>query len=296
MNRTTKSAYLDQDDGFSPYTTTPTQWAATYNIPSLRIRHPLNTTNIQGNNKSVQQDFLIAPYQYGMAIEYNGVVECWVGEWSIHKGVKYYDTEGQGNGWGAVLWVGDDVDRGGIRATARNNTLSGGNVAYGELAVEKFHNGGSNGDLRLRLPSIQNQFHFVYGEKGSTNIVAKISDKGFFLPVVSSSAVITIAEKGQIYFDSTAAEFKGYDGNEWVSLSNRIITDSRVLSSDGTSTFYQIPHGLGTIPSYFNVIATSAAAGEINYVTADDTYLKIFYRSAPAAGTNNLSWNWQIKK
>lgn len=291
-----KSTYIEEDNKKSAYTTTPVTWATGKKLPVFRLRHPLKTSSAATSiNTSTAKDFMILPYEYGMAIEYNGVVECWVGEWSIHRGNLYSDVEGRNNGWGGVLWVGDDRDAGGVRATARNNLSLGGNVNYGELSVERFA-GASNGDFRLRLPSTDDQFQFVYGGRGSTNIVAKVTDKGFFIPKVSSSAAILTPEKGQVYFDSTSAEFKGYNGTGWVSLSNNLITGSTVMASNGASIFYQIPHGLGLTPTYFNVIATSAGAGNISYVTADNTFLKIYYSTAPPAGINNLSWNWQIKK
>jgi hypothetical protein len=303
FHRNTINFNQTTDDGFSPYTTTPTNWALNQsNIPVLRIRHPLNASNKLWNNKSIERDFMILPYQYGMAIEYNGVVECWVGEWSIHKGLAYYDIEGKGNGWGGVLWVGDDVDRGGVRATARNNTEFGGNVAYGEISVEKF-NGTPNGDFRFRLPSTDNQFQFLYGERGGTNIVAKLTDKGFFLPVVAAETLIPTPEKGQIYFDSTAANFKGYTGTQWVTLSgnttvvniNNFVTGSVTQTSSIVDSVYKFPHGLGAVPSYYNVIATSKDAANISYVTADDTYIYVYYATPPPDGDNNLSWNWQAK-
>ncbi len=287
--------FLEPDDSISAYSTTPTAWAAGTNIPVFRIRHPNSVTGLQNINISAQRDFKIYPYQYGMAIDYNGVVECWVGEWSIHRGLTYYDVEGRGNGWGGVLWVGDDDDLGGIRATARNNESTGGNVKYGELSVEKFA-GAPDGDFRFRLPSEQNQFHFVYGPRGSANVVAKISDKGFFIPVVSSAGILQAPEKTQMLFDSTDNQFKGYDGTQWISLQENIKTGTGILSSNGTSSTYAIAHTLQATPSYFNVIATSQDAGNINYVTADTINIIIHYTEPPIAGTNNLSWNWQVKK
>ena len=295
FERNAKDGLDPVDDKISPYTVTPTQWAAGKNLPVFRIRHPLNVSGVEGINTSIQRDFKILPYEFGTAIEYNGVVECWVGLWSIHMGVYYNDVEGKGNGWGGVFWVGNDVDNGGVRATARNNNSIGGNVLYGELSVEDF-SGYANGDFRFRLPSNQNQFHFVYGERGSTNIVAKVSDKGFFLPVVSSAALITTPEKGQVYFDSSASQFKGYDGSQWKNLANDLITGAKTTSADGLSLIYKIAHGLSGIPSYFNVLATSSAAANISYVTADATYISIYYTDAPAFGSNNLTWNWQAKR
>ncbi len=296
FHRNIQNETLYLDDSISPYTSTPTTWAAGQNLPGIRIRHPNNVTGIIGLNTSIQRDFLILPYQYGMAIEYNGVVECWVGEWSIHKGVKFFDVEGKGNGWGAVSWVGDDQDLGGIRATARNNLNVGGNVNYGEFSVEKF-SGVPNGDLRFRLPSTQNEFHFVYGERGSENIIAKMTNQGLVLPKISSIAAALVPQKAQIVFDSTDNQFKGFNGADWVSFeSSGIKTGTTVATSNGTEIIYAIPHGLTLIPSYYNVIATSEQASNISYVTANNTQLLIHYVNPPVAGENNLSWNWQVKK
>lgn len=296
FHRSAKSANLDADDGISPYTTTPTAWVINHNLPVFRIRHPNNVSGVANVNVSIQRDFMIVPYESGIAIEYNGVVECWVGEWSIHKGVYYNDIEGKGNGWGAVLWVGDDVDRGGIRTTARNNTSIGGNVAYGELSVEKF-GGSSNGDLRLRLPSTQNEFQFVYGERGSENIFAKLTKQGLVIPTVSSAASIANPQQALILFDSTDKSFRGYNGNSWVNLSdNNLKFGSYSQSTNGSLSVFTINHGLGVVPGYFNVVPTKSAAADISYLTANSVSIFIYYTTPPPAGTNNLSWTWQARK
>jgi hypothetical protein len=287
----------EPDDSISAYTTTPITWAAGQNISAFRLRHPSNVLGVNSSNTSIQRDFLILPYQYGTAIEYNGVVECWVGEWSIHKGLYYYDVEGKNNGWGGVFWVGDDIDAGGLRATARNNTSLGGNVAYGELSVEKF-SGVSDGDLRLRLPSTDNHFHFVYGERGSTNIIAKMKNDGLVIPKVTVAGAITTPETAQIVFDSTESRFKGYNGTGWVIFNEeeKLLTGSFGNGGNGADTVYTIPHGLGVIPAYYQVTATSRDAGNISYVTADVNFLNVYYSVPPPAGINNLSWNWQVKR
>ncbi len=299
INFTRNVKYVTEtDDGTSAYTTTPTAWSLGKNIPVFRIRHPLNVTGNSYLNSGIGRDFMILPYQFGTAIEYNGVVECWVGEWSIHKGLYYYDVENKNNGWGGVLWVGDDIDGGGIRATARNNTSIGGNVAYGELSVEQFGLGNvSNGDFRLRLPSTVNEFHFVYGERGSENIIAKMKNEGLVIPKISSVARASSPEKAQIVFDSTDNQFKGFNGKNWVNFeSSGIKTGSAVISSNGTEIVYTISHGLTAIPSYFNVVATNENAANISFVTANNRQLLIHYVNPPVAGNSNLSWNWQVKK
>ncbi|UEG49286.1 hypothetical protein LK994_11650 [Ferruginibacter lapsinanis] len=289
----------EPDDSISPYTITPMTWAEGKGLPVFRLRHPNTVAGFQTNHHvSTGRDFMILPYEFGTAIEFNGVVECWVGEWSIHKGNYYVDIEGKGNGWGAVHWVGDDVDGGGVRTTARNNTSLGGNVKYGEISVESFTRG-SNGDFRFRLPTTENSFQYVYGERGSENIVAKISHNGFFIPVIPSTDSVALPERAQLSFDSSDHQLKVYDGTKWKKLTNDDVPlnpGTYTISGDGISLLYSIPHGLSSKPSYYTVIPTSADAANISYVTADDTFLYVHYIIPPILGTDNLSWNWLIKK
>ncbi len=293
FHRNVRNFGTGTDDLVSPYTTTPTAWAGNnINVPAFRIRHPLNVSGMNFPNTSIKRDFMILPYQYGMAIEYNGVVECWVGEWSIHRGLAYRDVEGRGNGWGAVLWVGDDNDGGGVRSTARNNTETGGNVVYGEVSVEKFA-GAANGDLRFRLPSTQNNFQFIYGGRGSNNIIAKMKNEGLVIPKISSVATAQGAEEAQLVFDDTDNRFMGYNGTEWVALSGAGKTGTFTFNGNDSDAIFYIQHGLGVQPGFYTVIATSLDAANISYVTADSTNLMVHYHTPPGNGINNLKWNWQ---
>ncbi len=296
LSRNIKDGFFDPDDNVSPYSSTPISWAVGKNIPVFRIRHPNNVSGNSNINVSLQRDFKIYPYQYGMTIDYNGLVECWVGEWSIHRGLNYWDTEGNGNGWGGVLWVGDDSDVGGVRATARNNISQDPNLQYGELSVERF-NATPLGDFRLRLPSTDNEFQFVYGGRGSKNVVAKVSSKGLIIPKVASQDLSSSPQPGQLTFDSTQNQFKGYDGASWLTIGgNNFLTGSTQMATDGVSVIFTIPHSLGSVPSYFNVIATSESAANFSYVTADANAIYVHYSTSPDPGKGNLSWNWMVKK
>ena len=83
------------------------------------------------------QHFLITPYEHGMAMEYPGVLEAWVGEFSIN---------GAGYGKGGTLWVGNHHDSGGVHTRASSRETLG---LWGEISTEKF-GGGEHGPLRLR--------------------------------------------------------------------------------------------------------------------------------------------------
>lgn len=78
-------------------------------------------------------------------------------------------------------------------------------------------------------------------------------------------------------------------------VSNATKIGTSTQSGNGILTSFNIPHGLGITPIYYNAVATSAAAGNISYVTADATNIIVNYVVAPASGTNNLSWNWITK-
>jgi len=68
-------------------------------------------------------------------------------------------------------------------------------------------------------------------------------------------------------------------------------------SGDGSTLVFTIAHGLTGVTSASPVIVTPrlpAAAGAF-YVTVDATNITLTYSSAPASGTNNLSWNYVIK-
>jgi len=67
-------------------------------------------------------------------------------------------------------------------------------------------------------------------------------------------------------------------------------------SGTGALTSFTITHGLSGITSTNKVFITprSLAAANIQYLTLSSTTITIFYSVAPATGTNNLIWDWQI--
>ena len=71
---------------------------------------------------------------------------------------------------------------------------------------------------------------------------------------------------------------------------------SNVQSGDGTTVAFSIAHGLISTPTFVNVQPGSADADGDFYVTVDATNITITYGTAPASGTNNLTWYWEAKK
>jgi len=64
------------------------------------------------------------------------------------------------------------------------------------------------------------------------------------------------------------------------------------FSGDGSTTQFKIEHGLVSTPSKVLVTPMSADAAGDFYVTADDTYIYVNYKSAPPSGTDNVKLNW----
>jgi hypothetical protein len=230
-NKTTKGLYVSDGNTMTPsaieyldgseiQTVTPTSWATNngIGIPLFRIRHPNNVSGLN-NSKSINQDFKIIPYQYGMAIEYNGVLENWVGEFSIHKGSNYYDMGDGGQGWGGVLWIGDDYDSGGLRFTARNSTFTGGNIKWTEISSEQFSSA-SAGNIRLRLVDSTDRIDFVTGTRGSTKVYGSIGTSGIKFPSVGNVNRITNPLKGLTVFDNSDSTLKVYNGLDWNNINN----------------------------------------------------------------------------
>ena len=201
-------------DSSTMATTLPTAWANSIgnNIPMIRIRHPKNVTG-SINGISPDQDFKIMPYEYGMAVEYNGVLENWVGEFSIHRGFNYYDMGDGGSGWGGVFWVGDDNDYGGLRMTARNNIPNGGNIKFTEISSEQF-NQSSAGNLRIRLVDSSDRIDFIRGSRGSNNVYSYISESGIKMPETINLSQQT-GTKGLMLFDKSDSTMKYFNGKDW---------------------------------------------------------------------------------
>jgi hypothetical protein len=68
---------------------------------------------------------------------------------------------------------------------------------------------------------------------------------------------------------------------------------SFTTSGDGTTKAFNIPHGLGVIPKFVNVIASSSDAIGSYIITKDITNITVTYLGfAPITGSSNLTWLW----
>ena len=195
----------------------PDSWIERLNnskpIPYIRFRHPLNVTGLGFATESEKKDFIIAPYEYGILMRYSGVFEADVSQFSIHVGTQSapLDLEMNGRqGHGAVLWVGDDKDLGGLRATSRNKD----SVFYSEISSEVF-DGTSHGPLRFRIIDSTDRVEFVQGGRGYNRPFARLSNdsassylvagenKTFSIGVDQYTTTINISPSGNTGFGAT---------------------------------------------------------------------------------------------
>jgi hypothetical protein len=114
--------------------------------------HPATTTN--GKN------FVIAPYKFGMAVSYPGLVEFVVGALSVHA---------NGNS-GANLWVGDEHDLGGLLVTAHDAHNTDGTFDRSQSFVSltsQVFDGSSHGDILFTVRDPQDSIRFQFGPSGN---------------------------------------------------------------------------------------------------------------------------------
>lgn len=71
---------------------------------------------------------------------------------------------------------------------------------------------------------------------------------------------------------------------------------SETQSGDGSTSTFTIAHGLDETPSFASVDPGSGDAdGDFHVSNVDGTNIELTYSSAPASGTDNLTWYWRAE-
>ncbi len=169
------------------------------------------------------QHFIITPYRYGVALEYRGTIETWSAAFSIHNHAELYPDQG------GVLWVGDNLDTGGVMVTAKT-----GQEEYGSVTVQKFSRQ-SGGDLRFVVRGAGDGFEFRAGPDGQERVGARVSAQGQIVARLGANPV-EIGNAGPggesgVRFGAGAALYLVRDG--------QLRTDARIDLAGGV--------GLGTV-------------------------------------------------
>lgn len=64
------------------------------------------------------------------------------------------------------------------------------------------------------------------------------------------------------------------------------------FDGDGSTTSFQIAHGLDAVPTVAIVGKSAGGLPDIDYWEADSTYITVYFKSAPPAGTGNVKLWW----
>jgi hypothetical protein len=140
-----------------------------------------------------------------MAMEYGGVVECWVGQFSIHAYKPWID--------GAILWVGDQSDYGGLRQTAQavghGTDINAG--PWCEISSENFDNT-SHGPLRFRLVNDTDAVEIWQGGRYTPSAYKKHLALGTVGPTRQPGVAFGPTGAGVLFFDAGALKYSGPGG------------------------------------------------------------------------------------
>jgi hypothetical protein len=161
-------AYCDRTSGSPQSASDQANFFCVPDAVTIDNSHPPSTTP----NKS----YLIAPYKYGMAVEYPGVLETSAKDFSVHNEHKLCTTttnylDPTSCNASAHLWVGDVDDYGGLYAAAYD--VLGSDQAsidptqsFVVLASDTFEHT-SHGDMLFALREQQDNFRFQFGFSGA---------------------------------------------------------------------------------------------------------------------------------
>ena len=150
-----------------------------YSEPPMRLRLSRSSPDPDG-----AKHFLIVPYQYGLAMEYPGNIEVWSAAFSLHNHTQAVDS-------GARLWVGNDLDTGGLFMTAR---LKNGE-RWAEIVPQLF-NRRSGGNLKFGVRDADDEFEFRSGSEGNERTVLRINAGGDLDARADSDAAVRVGSAG----------------------------------------------------------------------------------------------------
>jgi hypothetical protein len=157
-------AYCDKRSNSTQSTSDQANFFCVPDAVTINDTHPPSSTP--------NKNFLIEPYKFGMAMEYPGVLEVFAEEFSVHTNKQRCPVKGTCN-YGAVLWVGDVDDFGGVMATAFDGVATDSftidrSKSFVSIRSETF-GGASHGDMLFVLRDPLDNFRFQFGPRDSAD-------------------------------------------------------------------------------------------------------------------------------
>lgn len=230
------------------------------------------------------KDFLIAPYRYGMAIEYPGVLETWTGAFSVHnnhrncvpENTNYLDPSSCKSG--SQLWVGGPSDSGGLFMSSYDELLPAGtdgsvpypyidrSRSFSVIASDTFQHE-SHGDMLFVLRDANDSFRFQFGGSiASSGTKGQADDPNNY----SLYTKARINSSGKGYFDG-GTQTGGADFAESVSVEGQKMLyepgDVLMISPDVSRHFRKTNESYSTLVAGIvstkpGVLATTRTNGD----------------------------------
>jgi hypothetical protein len=211
------------------------------NEPPMRVR----ISRAEADNSGAEH-MLLLPYEYGIALEYAGVVEAWVTDFSVH-----------GRGTGARLWIGNNDDTGGILISATRRS----GVRFAEITSQLF-SGETGGSLRFTVRAPSDAFEFRSGPNEHDTTKARITADGDLLTRDGSDGQVAVGAVGP--GNSPGVTFgKQASVKLWAEGDSALRTDSLLVAGGGLGFSSTTPAtGLGNLKSTVEVFdGTGASIG-----------------------------------
>ncbi len=216
--------------------TSQTGWSS---APPMRVR----MSRPQPDNSGAEH-FLILPYEYGLALEYPGVLEAWVTDFSVHSAAGP-----------ARLWIGNNDDTGGLLISATRTP----SVRFAEITSQLF-SGETGGSLRFTVRAPGDAFEFRSGPNQNDGIKARITADGDLLTRDGSAGQVGVGAVGP--GGKAGVSFgKQSSAKLWAQSDTALRTDSLLVVGGGLGFSTTTPAtSLGNLKSTVEVFDASGAS------------------------------------
>ena len=152
---------------------------------------------------------------------------------------------------------------------------------------------GKDGQISFDGDGSTTEFQIAHGlfEKPETWQITPTSEDATLISNVTADSSSLIVK-----FDSAPPPGTENVSFSWEASESGSLSGQTEFGGDGSTSQFQILHGLDEKPATWQIEAVSPDATQPSHATADDSTITIEYDSAPPGGTNNVVLNWSAKE
>jgi len=113
--------------------------------------------------------------------------------------------------------------------------------------------------------------------------------------ILSEDSSDYLLVEDNVLYNNIVAQVSLVGTNDMVKHNIGYVTENSgtdTFSGDGTTTVFNIPHGLASTPNAYGVSPLAPDADAARTITVDATNIIITYSTAPPIGTDNLKFGW----